>query len=188
MIKEIEDILKCMRPAFARNATYLWFVIVFVGFVLRTDTFGVSSIVRALTLDPAHYPSLLHFFHSTAWTAEGLMSIWWKRIGRNGSAYFVEERMVLVGDHTKTPTIPLWATIQEGMKGIDKSRDIPKTIQLVQMAQRISQTMEQASYLVLDAYFSVGSVFDEAAKVLHAGQQSVHILTRAKKNITAYHV
>ncbi len=231
MIKEIEDILKCMRPAFSRNATYLWFVIVFVGFVLRTDTFGVSSIVRALTLDPAHYPSLLHFFHSTAWTVEGLMSIWWKRLGHNGNAYFVQERMVLVGDHTKIPkdgrkmpavttlhqdsetgskpsffrghhwgcvgvvtqacgrffAIPLWATIQEGMKGIDKSRDIPKTIQLVKMAQRISQTMEQASYLVLDAYFSVGSVFDEAARVLHEGKQSVHILTRAKKNITAYH-
>ena len=82
MLKELEAILISMRPAFSRKATYLWFVIVFIGFAVRTDTLGVSSIVRALFLAPAHYPSLLHFFHSTAWTAEGLMSIWWQRLSQ----------------------------------------------------------------------------------------------------------
>ena len=50
MLKELERFLVFMRPAFSRRATYYWFVVVFVGFILRTDYFGVSSIIRALTL------------------------------------------------------------------------------------------------------------------------------------------
>ena len=228
MMNELYGILKSMRPAFSRKATYVWFVIVFVGFVMRTDSFGVSSIIRALLLLPMHYPSLLHFFHSTAWDVEGLMIIWWHRIHQH--AYTVDDRLVLVGDHTKIPkdgrkmpavttlhqdsetgskptyfrghhwgcigvvvkagqrffATPLWATIQEGMANIDKNRNVSKTIQMVRMAQRVSKDMGQASYLVLDAYFSVGTVFAEAEKILSEGKQLVHILTRAKKNIVAY--
>lgn len=229
MLKELEAILISMRPAFSRKATYLWFVIVFIGFAVRTDTLGVSSIVRALFLAPAHYPSLLHFFHSTAWTAEGLMSIWWQRLSQREYVYRVKDRLVLVGDHTKTPkdgrkmpavttlhqdsetgskpsyfrghhwgcvavviqtcgrffATPLWATIQEGMADIDESRNAPKTIQIVQMAQRIANPMGH-SYLVLDAFFSVGSVFAEAATEWHEGKQRIHVLTRAKKNVVAF--
>ena len=61
MLKELERFLLFMRPAFSRQATYCWFVIVFVGFILRNDTFGVSSIVRALTLTPESYLCLVHF-------------------------------------------------------------------------------------------------------------------------------
>lgn len=231
MIKELEDILKNLRPAFSRKATYFWFVIVFAGFVIRADTFGVSSIVRALLLMPSHYPSLINFFHSTAWDIEGLMSIWWQRLNKKNYGYMVNGRLVLVGDHTKVPkdgrkmpavttlhqdsetgskpsyfrghhwgcvgmvtkvcgrflATPLWATIQEGLENIDKSRCISKTIQMIQMAGRISTTMGRSSYLVLDAYFSVGSVFIEASMLLNDGKQVIHILTRAKKNIVAFH-
>ncbi len=78
MLKVLENFLRAMRPAFSRQATFVWFVIVFVGFLLRSDTFGVSSIVRALSLMPESYTCLLHFFHSTAWTVEGLMVLWWE--------------------------------------------------------------------------------------------------------------
>ena len=37
-----------MRPAFSRKATYFWFVVICVGFIVRDDTLGVTSIVRAL--------------------------------------------------------------------------------------------------------------------------------------------
>ncbi len=230
-MKELGSIMNSMRPAFSRNATYLWFVIVFVGFIVRTDNFGVSSIIRALYLDTAHYPSLLNFFHSPAWCVEGLMSLWWEWLSQKDYAYMVEGRLVLVGDHTKIPkdgrrmpavatlhqdsetgskpsyfrghhwgcvgvvvqacgrffATPLWATIQEGMEDIDESRNVSKTIQMIQMAQRITKKMKHPSYLVLDAYFSVGTVFMEAEKILIDGIQTVHILTRAKKNVVAYH-
>lgn len=103
MIKYVEDFLKAMRPAFSRKATFVWFVIVFVGFVVRSDNFGVSSIVRALWLGPLCYPCLLHFFHSKAWSLEELMRYWWYWLIRENMAFTVKDRIVLLADHTKTP-------------------------------------------------------------------------------------
>jgi hypothetical protein len=87
MPKFLENFLRAMRPAFSRQATFAWFVIVFVGFLLPSDTFGVSSIVRALSLVPESYTCLLHFFHSTAWTVEGLMGLWWGWLAARKVAY-----------------------------------------------------------------------------------------------------
>lgn len=101
MIKYLENLLRAMRPAFSRKATFVWFVLVFAGFVTRTDTYGVSSIIRALWLGPVYYHGLLHFFHSTAWTAESLMAMWRKFLIKQKVAYMVSDKIVLVGDHTK---------------------------------------------------------------------------------------
>ena len=103
MLEELKRFLVFMRPAFSRRTTYCWFVLVFVGFILRTDNFGVSSIIRALTLAPENYSCLLHFFHSTAWDVEGIMPIWWQWLVKKDVACRINNRLVLVGDHTKTP-------------------------------------------------------------------------------------
>ena len=103
MIDYLERFLQSMRPAFSRQATFVWFVIVWVGFVVRNDTLGVSSLIRALLLAPATYPALLHFFHSTAWNVEGLMLCWWQWLSRENVAFRVGGRIVLLADHTKTP-------------------------------------------------------------------------------------
>jgi len=103
MIEYVERFLNAMRPAFSRQATFVWFVVAFVGFVVRTDNFGVSSIVRALWLEPSYYPCLLHFFHSNAWNVEGLMRCWWYWLIEENIAFTVGERIVLIADHTKIP-------------------------------------------------------------------------------------
>jgi len=103
MLKELERFFVFMRPVFSRRATYCWFVIVFVGLILRTDNFGVSSIIRALSLSPESYICLLHFFHSTAWNVEGMMLIWWQWLVKKDIAHRINDRLVLIGDHTKTP-------------------------------------------------------------------------------------
>ena len=103
MLEELKRFLVFMKPAFSRRATYCWFVVVFTGFILRSDNFGVSSIVRALSLAPESYTSLLHFFHSTAWNVEATMVIWWRWLVGKKVTYHIDNRMVLVGDHTKTP-------------------------------------------------------------------------------------
>ena len=103
MIEYMGDLLKAMRPAFSRQMTFSWFVLVFVGFVMRNDTFGVSSIVRALWLDPSCYACLLHFFHSTAWREDMLLECWWQWLINEKVVYRAGERIVMVGDHTKTP-------------------------------------------------------------------------------------
>ncbi len=69
MMEYVERLLRALRPAFTREATFAWFVVAFAGVVTRQDVYGVSSIIRALSLAPVYYPALLHFFHSTAWTA-----------------------------------------------------------------------------------------------------------------------
>jgi len=232
MLKELQRFLAFMRPAFSRQATYAWFVVVFVGFVLRDDTFGVSSVVRALALAPESYTSLLHFFHSAAWTVEGIMGLWWRWLVAREVAYRLGDRLVLLGDHTKTPkngrrmpavttlhqdsetagkpsffrghhwgclallvqagdkcfATPLWATIQEGLAKLAEGEDakLPKTTRMVKMAQRVARAMGQRAYLVLDAYFAVGPVFQAAAQELSGPRPLVHILTRAKKNVVAY--
>ena len=233
MFEELNRFLVFMRPAFSRRATYCWFVLVFVGFILRADNFGVSSIIRALTLAPENYTCLLHFFHSTAWNVEGIMSIWWQWLVKKDVACRINNRLVLVGDHTKTPkdgrkmpavttlhqdsetgskpsyfrghhwgcigilvqacdkyfAVPLWANIQEGLTLLansDKKRHLPKTVQIVEMAQRTAMAMKSEAYLVLDAYFAVGPVFLAAAEQLNGVGNLIHILTRAKKNVVAY--
>lgn len=101
MKEELEKILAAMRPAFTREAAFLWFVVAFAGFVTRTDDFGVTSIVRALWLDPAAYNNLLNFFGSTAWTAETLMQKWRQWLVMQTAVHTIDDRLVLVGDHTK---------------------------------------------------------------------------------------
>ena len=62
--------------------------------------------------------------------------------------------------------IPLWANIQEGLTLFTSSVDrpaLPKTTQIVEMAQRAALAMGTEAYLVLDAYFTVRPVFLAAA-------------------------
>jgi DDE superfamily endonuclease len=220
MIRYLETLLSAMRPAFSRSATFGWFIVVFAGFVARNDSYGVTSIVRALALAPIHYPSLLHFFHSTAWSAESLRACWHRWLVSKKAAHMIAGRIVMLGDHTKTPkdgrrmpavvtlhedsetagkpsffrghhwgclgllvkagkrcfAAPLWAEIHH--EDLEESR----STRIVVVAGRIARAMGTPAYLVLDAFFSVGPVFLEAARF--AG--NLHILTRAKKNIVAY--
>jgi len=99
----LESLLRALRPAFTRQATFAWFVIAFAGVVTRTDAYGVSSFIRALSLTPIYYPALLHFFHSTAWTAESLYRQWQLWLITQSVVARVNGRIVLLGDHTKQP-------------------------------------------------------------------------------------
>lgn len=228
----LKRFLMAMRPAFTRKAAFLWFVCVFAGLILRTDDLGVTSIVRALALSPECYNSLLNFFRSSAWTSGGLMERWWDWLMEQEVECRANGRLVLLGDHTKTPkdgrripavstlhqdsetgskpsffrghhwgcvallvksphkyfAAPLEARIHEGLEVFDESdgKQPPKTIRMVQMARTVVEHLGETAYLVLDAYFSVGSVFNTAAEELNGTSNPVHILTRAKKNAAAY--
>jgi|ETNmetMinimDraft_26_1059896.scaffolds.fasta_scaffold26676_1 hypothetical protein len=124
MLKELERFLLFMSPAFSRRVTHGWFVVVFVGFILRSDVYGVSSIVRALSLAPECYPALLHFFHSTAWNVENLMALWWQWLVKKNVAHRFNNRLVLIGDHTQTPKdgrkIPAVTTLHQNSETASK--------------------------------------------------------------------
>jgi hypothetical protein len=103
MMAYLESQLRALRPAFTRQAAFVWFVIAFAGVVMRNDMYGVSSFVRAMSLAPVCYPALLHFFHSTAWTPESLYYHWQLWLMTQPVIERVAGRIVVLGDHTKQP-------------------------------------------------------------------------------------
>ena len=103
MIAYVEELMRALRPAFTRQAAFAWFVVAFAGVVTRNDLYGVSSIIRALSIAPVYYPALLHFFHSSAWTAEGLFRQWQQWLMMQPVVERVAGRIVILGDHTKQP-------------------------------------------------------------------------------------
>jgi hypothetical protein len=103
MMGYLDALLQTLRPAFTRQATFAWFVVAFAGVVTRSEFFGVSSFVRALSLAPVYYPALLHFFHSTAWSAEQLYRYWEQWLIAQPVIERVDGRVVVLGDHTKQP-------------------------------------------------------------------------------------
>lgn len=95
---------------------------------------------------------------------------------------------LLVKSAGKCFAAPLQARIHEGLEIFEESDSErpPKTIRIVHMARQVVEHIGEAAYLVLDAYFAVGSVFNAAAEELNGVRNPVHILTRAKKNLAAY--
>ena len=91
-----------LRPACARSRTFLWMSLCLVGFSTRRDLLGVTSIVRALGLEPACYHRLLDFFHSPALDLDKLTRTWCALVFRFNSGLFrVNFKPVLVGDGIK---------------------------------------------------------------------------------------
>ena len=65
-----------LRDACSRYRTFLWLGVVLVGFTIRVDLLGVTSIVRALGLIECCYDWLLDFFHSKALSVKKLTQAW----------------------------------------------------------------------------------------------------------------
>ena len=100
----VDNILKEFRSCFSREDTFKWFIIVVVGFMLRSDHLGVTSIMRELELGSnSLYTCILHFFHSTAWTLPMLQEKWLEIIQRSGTLYLEFEKPIIIGDGIKKP-------------------------------------------------------------------------------------
>src|SRR5215471_18142523 len=94
--------IRQLRPAFTRLQTFLWFVTTAAGFTVRTDHLGVTSIVRALNLDPRRYNALVRHFASSAIKLDQLTALWTSLVLRLlPQALRVNGRYVLVGDGIK---------------------------------------------------------------------------------------
>ena len=103
MDKKLFEILENFRPCFSRKASYYWFILVMIGLVVRADHYGISSIVRWVSLSPNCYFSLLHFFGSTGWTLETLLLCWWSYCLQDPLCLKIQGRAILIGDHTNQP-------------------------------------------------------------------------------------
>ncbi len=91
-----------LRPAFSRLRSFLWFATVVAGLTVRTDLLGVTSIVRALKLEPRFYHNLLDNFHSDGVKIDRLSALWAKVVLRLfPNPLRVNGRRVLVADGIK---------------------------------------------------------------------------------------
>lgn len=91
-----------LRGACARTRTFLWMGVVLVGFCVREDLWGVTSLVRALGLQAACYDRLLDLFHSPALDVEMLTRLWTSLVvSLHPGLLRCNGRLVLVGDGLK---------------------------------------------------------------------------------------
>jgi hypothetical protein len=91
-----------LRSACARTRTFLWMSLCLAGMTTRKDLLGVTSIVRALGLEPTCYDRLLDLFHSPALDLNKLTRAWCALLFRlHPGILRVNGRPVLVGDGIK---------------------------------------------------------------------------------------
>jgi len=100
----IEAVLMEFRTCFSREAAFNWFIIAVIGFILRRDHLGVTSIIRELDYNSDRaYQCLLHFFHSTAWKLGCLQDKWLQIVQQSGTVYESFGKPLLIGDGQKKP-------------------------------------------------------------------------------------
>lgn len=103
LLEFVYQSLGWFHQAFPRRRTFLLFCAVLLGFIGTGEMTGVSSLCRVWLLGESGYHSLLHFFHSTGWTAASL-ALDWQRFALSQCALVkVSGRVVLLGDHSHAP-------------------------------------------------------------------------------------
>lgn len=97
----IEKILLCFPPCFSRRAAFGWAVTIIVGLMVRSDMPGIASVIRDLSLDPALYNSMMHFFRADSWEWEDIFTTWVQTVSKYAPLKRISGRAVLVGDEVK---------------------------------------------------------------------------------------
>lgn len=158
MFQLINNILHDFRKCFNRERTWRWFVVLVMGFMIRTSNRGVTSIISAMRLKPSCYPKMLHFFRSTAYKTEFLYEEWAHVAMRNANIVRIAGRVVMLGDHSKVP--------KEG-------RHMPD----VQMHHQDSQNSCKPEYIAGHNYGQVSAVITNGTV-----SRSLPMVTRLQKS------
>ena len=101
MIEEISLILLQFRDCFSRGTAFNWFVIVIMGFIIRLDHHGVTSIIRWLGLKPSLYTAFLEFFKTSSWHLKCIQERWWQIVMSYCPLLTVDNRHLIAGDGIK---------------------------------------------------------------------------------------
>lgn len=103
MLSYIYDTLGCFRGVFSRRSTWLVFCMIVLGFIGADQLIGISSFCRFWGLGESGYHCFLHFFRSSAWSVDVLVSYWTTFVLSQNVTVQAEGRAVLLGDHTYAP-------------------------------------------------------------------------------------
>lgn len=91
-----------LQPACSRSRTFLFLVLVLIGFSIRPESAGVTSFIRAVFLDPGFYKGFLHFFnYSTSLDLPYLTQIWHRLVHDIFPVLQLEGYSVYVADGLK---------------------------------------------------------------------------------------
>ena len=102
MIKFIDNIISEFRACFTRNAAFEWFAVIVIGFIVRSDSMGVTSVIRDLCINECLYSTMMHFFRSSAWSVSGIFNTWCHVILKYAPVMRDDDgSIILVGDGTK---------------------------------------------------------------------------------------
>lgn len=232
MLKFISEILLSFYSCFSRAAAFEWFVIIVTGFMVRSDSLGVTSVIRDLALNPKVYPSLIHFFHASPWEWDTVFYQWVQTVANQSPLYRISGRAVLIGDGTKRAVdgkympcakkmiqesesaskqefihghffgavgilignltkifcLPLSIQIHDGDKTVcdwEGDESVSHVVQMLRDGFRAAIYFGRCLF-VLDRYFMTVPLLAEWQKESRQHPDLVHIITRAKKNCTAY--
>lgn len=97
----LNEILNDFKICFSRQASFNWFVIIILGFMLRSDLLGVTSVIRDLNLSHSSYATMIHFFHSSSWTIESIAKKWAEIVKGFAPIYKENDMTILIGDGVK---------------------------------------------------------------------------------------
>ena len=89
------------RKCFTRRKTFEWFIVIVVGFMIRNDNLGVTSVIRSLLIDPISYVTIINFFRSNAWALDKLMVTWWSIVYKCAPIVRKNGYTVIIGDGIK---------------------------------------------------------------------------------------
>ena len=101
MLNFIENVLCYFESCFSRKAAFHWFVTITIGFMLRSDKLGVTSVIRDLALNRGCYDSMLHFFRASSWSLEEIRKRWFSAVRLYAPLYTEGNHHILVGDGVK---------------------------------------------------------------------------------------
>jgi DDE superfamily endonuclease len=101
LYERIEQILASLRPAFQREATFEWFVLLLWGVLLTTQPPAVTSYLNAIGLSERYYHQALHWFHSQAFRVDRLCECWSDWLSQHANVDRLQGQRLYVGDGIK---------------------------------------------------------------------------------------
>ena len=101
LCQRLEQILEQLRPAFSREATFQWFVLLIWGVLLNSQPAAITSYLNAIGLTEGYYHQALHWFNSKGFSAKKLSREWSKWLSSHEQTYRIRGQRVYVGDGIK---------------------------------------------------------------------------------------
>ena len=120
LYERIEQIIVTFRPAFSREATFKWFVLLLWGALLTTQPPAVTSYLNALGLEAAYYSQALHWFHSSGYEMDRVCRRWGRWLIHQTDGYRLNGHRVYVGDGIK---VSKEGRKMPGVKGLHQESD-----------------------------------------------------------------